>query len=524
MSSQGRFSLGADGVSLAGGAEISDLSLSEPGGPDELAGLQRLSIPKLKLDKAGLVMDEAELTGPRLKLVINARGGTNLAAAFGPQAKADAQPTQPSPETAQDSTSGFEVRLGLLKITHGSLDFSDQSLEPSFRSLAKELRGAATGLSTKPGQSMSLEVEGRVDEFGAAGIKGSFRPQALGADTKLRVKFDNLDLHHLSPYAARFAGYRLTGGRLYLDLDYTLQKGRLKGDNSIMAQDLTLGEKVPGAQAPDLPLELAVALLRDSSGRIKVAVPVSGDLNAPDVAIGGLVTQAVTGLITGLVTSPFRLLASLVNLKGDGLDRVGFPPGRAALPPPQEERLSKLGEALGQRPQLRLQVKGGYSQEADAPALKELALRKDLAKALGRELPPEAERVELNFSGPELVQAVEAMYRRRLGDDALAREVKTTQDQLDKLPKELSAKEREKEVHRLGLERTRRLYRQLWEKQDLPEGALAGLAKRRAEAVRGYLVDKGGLTAARVRVQVPVSAKAGDDGLVPCPLSLEAAR
>lgn len=526
LSSQGTFSWDAAGYRLAGGAEISDLSLSEPVTQDELAGLQLLSIAKLKLDAGGLIMDEAELTGPRLKLVIDAQGGTNLAAAFGPpegaEPKGDALPPESSTDTGENSGAGFEVRLGLLKIMHGSLDFSDLSLEPKFRSLAKELRGAATGLSTRPGQSMSLEVEGRVDQFGAAMIKGSFKPQALGADTKLRVKFDNLDLHHLSPYAVRFAGYRLTKGRLYLDLDYTLQKGRLKGDNQVMAQDLTLGEKVPGAKAPDLPLELAVALLRDSSGQIKLAVPVSGDLNDPNVAIGGLVAKAVTGLITGLVTSPFRLLASLVNAGGDDLDRVGFPPGRATLPPPQEERLTKLGEALGQRPQLRLMVRGGYSPEADAKGLKELALRRELAKSLGRELPPEAERVELNFSGPELVKMVEDFYQRRFGDDALARQKKITQDQLDKLPRGISDQEREKETHRLGLEQTRRMYEQLSAKQDLPKDALAGLAARRAEAVKRYLVAKQGLADERVRVQDPVSVKAGDDGLVPSPMSLEA--
>ena len=101
-----------------------------------------------------------------------------------------------------------------------------------------------------------------------------------------------------------------------MDLKYKINKSQLAGDNKLVVERLTLGEKVKSPEAVDLPLDLAIALLEDSNGVIDLGLPVSGNLDSPEFSYGALIWKAVVNLLTKIVTSPFRALGAL--LPGDG--------------------------------------------------------------------------------------------------------------------------------------------------------------------------------------------------------------
>jgi len=86
--------------------------------------------------------------------------------------------------------------------------------------------------------------------------------------------------------APRFAGRRIASGRMSLDLQYKLDKSQLLGENKIVLEQLTLGERVKSPTAMDLPLDLAIALLTDSSGKIDLSVGTgTGQCGQPAVRI-----------------------------------------------------------------------------------------------------------------------------------------------------------------------------------------------------------------------------------------------
>ena len=92
-----------------------------------------------------------------------------------------------------------------------------------------------------------------------------------------------------------------------------------------MLNQVELGEKVESPDALDLPLELAIAILKDSKGVIDIGLPVSGDLDDPQFDYGAVIGKAVGNLLGGIVTAPFRALGALFGGSGDkqlGVDRV----------------------------------------------------------------------------------------------------------------------------------------------------------------------------------------------------------
>ena len=221
-------------------------------------------------------------------------------------------------------------------IRQGTLDFSDLSLAGGFSTSIHELNGTLNGISNDRNTRSQLALEGRVDEFGYAKVSGSLNPFIPRDRSNVRMEFRNLDVTRVTPYMVRFAGYRVASGRLSLDLNYRVRNNLIEGDNQIVLDQFTLGEKVDSPGAMDLPLGLAIALLKDSDGKIDIALPVSGNLDDPKFDYGLIIRKAIVNLITGIITAPFRLIGRLFG--GGSGEEAGQHRVRPGLRPPAAAR------------------------------------------------------------------------------------------------------------------------------------------------------------------------------------------
>ena len=262
----------------------------------------------------------------------------------------------PAAACAEAGAEAFPVRVRRVRVENAKLDFTDLSLRPQFAARVVELNGVVSGLSTRPGARAQLELDGRVDDYGLARIRGHLNPFALTDNTDVQVMFKNLDLVSASPYSMKFAGYKIAQGKVSLDLDYQVRHGALQGSNRMVLDQLTLGERIDSPDALKLPLELALALLKDGDGRIDLGVPVTGDLNDPQFSYGAVVWKAVGNIMTRAVTAPFRALGRLFGINGEHLQAVEFDAGSDRLLPPEREKLQQVAQLLAKKPELALIV------------------------------------------------------------------------------------------------------------------------------------------------------------------------
>ena len=186
----------------------------------------------------------------------------------------------------------------------GSSDFSDLSLIMPFAAPIKSLDGGASGFSSEQKSIVTVALKGNAYDLSPVDVKGEISPY-LG-DYKVEINFDGLPMPLISPYMVQFAGYKVEKGKLTLGLKYNVVNRKLTASNSIFIDQFELGEKVENPNAVSLPLKLAVALLKDSSGKIKLDVPITGSLDDPKFSVGAIVADALMNVISKVVTSPFR--------------------------------------------------------------------------------------------------------------------------------------------------------------------------------------------------------------------------
>lgn len=323
--------------------------------------------------------------------------------------------TAPAPAPASPATPAFRARVGAVRIRDGEVDFTDLSLPLPFAARVQQLQGEFTTIDTRSVAPSRIRLEGRVAEYGHARVDGEVRVSSPTDLADVAVIFRNIEMAPLSPYLVKFAGRKIASGRIDLDLRYQLHDRQMVGTNKIVIDELELGEKVPHPDAADLPLGLAVALLKDANGRIDIDMPVSGSLDDPEFGIGSVLWKAFVNLVTKVAAAPFRLLGGLLGIESEDLGRIDFLPGRADLLPPEQEKLLRVAEALARRPALTVAVPAVVDPAADTAVLRTAKLDALVEQELAASGAPGSGRgLERRTR-----QVIEALYERRFPERSL---------------------------------------------------------------------------------------------------------
>lgn len=401
-------------VSAAGSLSIAGLSVNDALEGQPLVDWDRFDADRFEADtgERSVSLSTLTFTGPYGRLVINPDQTTNLTGLMADEDDAAADEDESAAEE-----SGYAIVIGGIAVDDGALDFSDLSLPLPFATEMRALGGTISTIDTASAEPATVALEGKVDEYGLARIHGDLNLLDPLRTTDITMEFRNLLMSNLSPYTVQFAGREIAEGKLDLDLNYVIDNGLMKGQNDIVMSDLVLGDKVEHPDAASLPLGLAVALLKDANGVIDIELPVAGDVNDPKFRIGGVIWQAFAGLVTKIVSAPFRLLGNLVGAESDDLGRFQFLAGRSDLAPPEMEQIGLLQEALQKRPELAIEVSGGYAPEIDVPALQYARLRDAVLSRVGEGVIEGGQ--PLRMLDQQLRSTLEAIFAERFPDISL---------------------------------------------------------------------------------------------------------
>ncbi|MGF6709698.1 uncharacterized protein involved in outer membrane biogenesis [Luteibacter sp. W1I16] len=316
------------------------------------------------------------------RVIINANGRLNLQdVVANPEAPGAVSVTQaqatPAPAAAPDAATPAvpagppaDIRIGQITLTRGHLNYTDNFIKPNYTADVTRLAGKIGAFGTDGGSPPAdLTLQGQLDDNAPVDIAGTINPLAPVASLDITAKAEGIQLANLSPYSGKYAGYPITKGRLNVDVHYQLDQRKLTADNHIFIDQLTFGDRLEGPGISHLPVKLAVALLKDSEGRIDVRIPVSGSLDDPQFSVGGLVWRAIGNLIVKAVTSPFRLLASAGGGRED-LGYVEFAPGSAVLDANAQTKLAEIAKVLADKPSISLDIVGRIDPAKDESGLR----------------------------------------------------------------------------------------------------------------------------------------------------------
>jgi hypothetical protein len=495
LSAKGDLALAPEGgdapaLSYTGDLSVANLRISDRHVGQDLLKWRDVALTGIELEQqpSRLKIDRIVARQPYASVIIAPDQTLNIARALeAPGASNAASGDAPESETGAKS---FPIVIRQVQVLDGSANFADLSIQPSFATAIMGLNGEVEGLSSDPSSRAQVKLAGKVDKYAPVDITGEVNLLAATAYTDLAMNFRNMELTTFNPYSGRFAGYNISRGKLSTELRYKIEDRKLAAEHHIVVDNLEFGAKTDSKDAAPIPIKLAVALLKDRNGVIDVQLPVSGTLDDPKFRLGPIIWKAIVGLLTKIVTAPFAALGALFG-GGDELAYIDFPPGAAQLSPAETDKLSKLAQALVERPQLRLSVPLTAIGTDDADAL--------ARRSLTEKLPPEL----ANADEPKRRKTLESLYRAQL------------QAAPEYPPDVLERAKTEPTAQSVWLEEA------LLAHLRPDDAALDGLARERARAVQDALLANPDLNPERVFITNEREGALADSGLVRMEMKLE---
>lgn len=492
---------------FSGGFSVNNLAMSEENSKETFLAWKEVSSDSLKFGFAEnqLHMDSLSIIEPAGKFIIHEDKSINVQRMM--RQPPAAAPSVVSTSAKADGAPAFGMTIERVSLQNADLQFADLSLRPQFGTHMNSLSGVINGLSTNHTSTAQVELDGRVDEFGSARIRGAVQPFNATEFTDLKLAFHNLDMSRLTPYSGKFAGRKINAGRLSVDLEYKIKQRQLAGENKFVIHQLKLGENIDSPDATHLPLDLAIALLEDKEGLIDLDLPITGSLDDPQFSYGKVIWKAIVNVLGKIVTSPFRAIGKLFGSDADKLAAIGFEPGKAVITPEAQEKLKTLAAGLAKRPTLSLTVSPTADPIADLAALQETATRWDVLTEMGLKLKQGEQPGPIDINNPKAQTAIENLLKDRQGQ---ARNLKAM-DKLKRYFKKQTPQDMGQYAEQL---------QQLMLTAHITEADVAELGKARATAVQQYLVEQLNLDAAHIVIGAPIKTSADSKGEIEIKMDL----
>ncbi len=390
FSAAGNLSLDGTGkkefkVTYEGEASLNNLSTLDKRNAEDLLKWESLSLSGLNVGVTPLSIDikGASLTNFYTRVLITPEGKINLQEIMKTEEPEKGSPPSSPPQQEKgvvppkEKEPSKDIKIGQVTLQGGKIEFSDKSIKPEFSMRLSEIGGRISGLSAEENTTADVELRAKLNDYAPLEITGKINPLKEDLFVDLKASIKDLDLSPGTPYSGKFVGYTIEKGKLSFDLKYLIVKRKLESQNQIFFDQFTFGDKVESPQATKLPVKLAVALLKDRKGEIKLDLPVTGSLDDPKFSVWGVILKILVNLISKAATSPFSLLGAAFG-GGEELSFVEFDYGSTAMTEPSLKKLNAIAKALQDRPALKMDIEGHVDIEKDKEGLKQTLFQRKI--------------------------------------------------------------------------------------------------------------------------------------------------
>lgn len=349
--------------------DINGLELSHSENTHTLS-INNVNVTAFKYGDRALTINKVAINDLGLDLTQKADGSLDIE-----QWKVETTDETTVSETAKANgdTKPITISLGEFSLeTKRTVQFTDMSVTPNMQIGFKQILLNVKNLdSANPQQESPIELVANTLRHGTIEIKGVVMPFESKPSFDATGKITGIDLRVASPKAEQAIGHIIKSGQLDADLKLLSEQGQLDSNIALVLHHFNLKAKSKkDAAALDetfgMPINQSLVLLKDKKNRIKLDIPITGDINDPNFNPTDAIIKATTKATTvTLITfyTPYGLAFAggnvLFNLATAlNFDPLSFEPGSAQLKDAHKEQLANLAKLLVERPQVHLTLCG----------------------------------------------------------------------------------------------------------------------------------------------------------------------
>jgi hypothetical protein len=241
-----------------------------------------------------------------------------------------------------------------ISIEDGLLDYYDYTLQDSFYMELSQLTALATDIEAED-QYARFDIRALLDKTG--NLLANLEMSRSGIDNMIfDFKVDNVYLSNFNPYSKYYVAHPFVDGKVIFSSKNNIKDYFLTSNNNLFVEQIAVGNKDTANALYELPMKLAVALLRDMRGNVDLTVPVEGQLNDPKYKLWRTIFQVLKNILLKAVTAPYRLLASAIGGDPGDLKSIIFEDLQYDIRQEQARRLKSVAKLLKQKPEFKINL------------------------------------------------------------------------------------------------------------------------------------------------------------------------
>jgi Domain of Unknown Function (DUF748)/AsmA family len=269
-------------------------------------------------------------------------------------------PAAPPPPAAPAATAGapvpaatpaFDFAIGSFRLTDGRIGVTDRTVKPFYSGGLDPLQIQVADLRWPAMAVGKLRVDATSAKKGKILITGNL----AASGGKVEIDGKEIPLQQFNPYAVSMSPYSIRKGRLSLATKATFGQGKYDSNSQLTLHDFDLGSRAGDSlfkESFGIPLTMALALLRDMQGDIKLDIPVEGDEQGMHIGYMSIVAQALRRALVSALASPLKLVGAIFS--GDKVQAspapISFHTGRDVLTGEGDTQVDQLAKFLADRP------------------------------------------------------------------------------------------------------------------------------------------------------------------------------
>jgi hypothetical protein len=298
----------------------------------------------LDIGSSNFCIDKVLIDEPQIVAVLE-KNNTNIQRILAPILN----DTSAVADTTNDTTV-VHYSIDTLVLRGGYIDFSDLSLNRPFKFDIKNLSLDVAGfsdLAAKIPLNFSMNLNGPGTFNGKATLS-----MVNMTDVVFEGNIAKLDMVSLSPYSEYYLARPIKKGSFNYDCRLKMTPSMLDNNNKLKIANLEFGKKTKDTTAYKVPVILALYIIKDREGLIKIDLPVTGSPSDPKFKLRKIIWKTLEEFLLKAISEPFEAIGKMFGTSPESIKQIPFDFLQDSLTAEQRSKLDKISEIVVKKPEL----------------------------------------------------------------------------------------------------------------------------------------------------------------------------
>ncbi len=338
-----------------------------------------------------------------------------------------------SAKTKASTEPPLRLVIGKVDMKDINIEFKDNTLQMPFTYELKDI--GITANDFDPDKTNDIIIRGKTGTTGMADIRwtGNFNDLS---NLNLVINLSSVEIKDFTPYSMDYFAYPLTEGILTFSAQNTIKNNMLTGTNGLDIFKCAV-DKADKSVKPKMkvPLRLAVYVLKDRNDKIKLDLPVTGDIRSPEFSYKKIILKALVNVLVKVSLSPLDFLAGSLGFNPEQLEAIEFTNLQEDFTSDQYDKFNQLSDIMTAKPDLMLDIKQdiNYTQAVKDQSLIDLKrdyYMKKISKK-NTDMLDMSEIAKIKDNDPELTKFADGLLGKEFQGDIYAKSMALYKDSVN---------------------------------------------------------------------------------------------